>query len=194
VTEIALPPKSTVVDLELAADPAPEAPRFRALFEAEFSYVFHTLHRLGVRRADLEDLTHDVFVAVYRAFAKYDPQRPLRPWLFGIAFRIASDYRRRARYLRELSSDGVPEPADAAPPADERLAAEEARRLVIAALDDVELHRRAVLVLHDLDGQSMPEIAHALAIPLNTAYSRLRLAREQLRAAVTRRSLRRGEP
>jgi RNA polymerase sigma-70 factor (ECF subfamily) len=166
----------------------------RALFEAEFSYVFHTLHRLGVRRADLEDLTHEVFVAVHRAQDAYDPKRPIRPWLFGIAFRVASGYRRRARHTREVSDDAMPEPADAAPLADERLASERARRLVIDALDDVELDRRAVLVLHDIDGQSMPEIAEALAIPLNTAYSRLRLAREQLRAAVKRRSPRRGEP
>jgi RNA polymerase sigma-70 factor, ECF subfamily len=188
VTEVASRPKPTLVDLEPLASPAVEAPPFRALFEAEFSYVFRTLHRLGVRRADLEDLTHEVFVAVHRAYEQYDPRRPIRPWLFGIAFRIALDYRRRARYTRERPDDGVLEPVDTAPLADERLAKEQARRLVIAALDDVELDRRAMLVLHDLDGQSMPEIAHALGIPLNTAYSRLRLAREQLKAAVLRRS------
>lgn len=169
------------------------APTFRALFEAEFSYVFHTLRRLGVRDADLEDLTHDVFVTVYRSLPEYDPKRPLRPWLFGMAYRFASDYRRLARHRREVVDDRRIEPVDASPSADERLATEQARRLVIDALDAVDLDRRAVLVLHDIDGHTMPEIAQALAIPVNTAYSRLRLAREQFRASVQRIQLRRGE-
>jgi RNA polymerase sigma-70 factor, ECF subfamily len=171
----------------------PGAPAFRALFEAEFSYVFNSLCRLGVRAADLEDLTHEVFVAVHGALHGYDPARPLRPWLFGIAFRIASDYRREARFAREELRGEAADIADAAPPADERLAAEEARRIVIEALDAVDLRRRAVLVLHDVDGCPVPEIAHALSIPLNTAYSRLRLGRAELKAAVKRARLRRGE-
>src|SRR6185436_7362521 len=145
------------------------------------------------RDADLEDLTHDVFVIVYRSLPEYDPKRPLRPWLFGMAYRFASDYRRRAQHRREVVDDRRVEPIDRAPPADEQLAAQQARQLVIDALDAVELDRRAVLVMHDIDGHGVPEIAQALEIPLNTAYSRLRLAREQFKAAVQRLRLRRGE-
>ncbi|HZF52706.1 MAG TPA: RNA polymerase sigma factor [Polyangiaceae bacterium] len=173
--------------------PKENAPDFRALFEAEFSYVSHTLRRLGVREADLEDVAHDVFITVHRLLPEYDPARPLRPWLFGIAFRVASDYRRLARHAREVPEGPRPEPVDGAPPADEQLVAEQARRLVLEALDELELDRRAVLVLHDIDGHTMPEIAQALGIPLNTAYSRLRLSREELKAAVRRARLRRGE-
>jgi RNA polymerase sigma-70 factor (ECF subfamily) len=192
VTEAEPCSRTLRVDPALSAS-SRQAPAFRALFEREFAYVFHTLFRLGVRRPDLEDMTHEVFVAVHHVLADYDPTRPLRPWLFGIAFRVASDYRRRAHHRREAPEDRGGEAVDERPPADELLAAEQARRLLIEALDEVELERRAVLVLHDLEGHSVPEIAHALAIPLNTAYSRLRLAREQLRAAVKRLRLRRGE-
>lgn len=179
--------------LERLAEPLVRTPTFRALFEAESTYVLHTLRRLGVRERDVEDLTHDVFVAVHRNLSAFDPSRPLRPWLFGIAFRVASDYRRRARFLREVECEAEGDLADASPPADEQLASAQARRLVILALDDLALDRRAVLILHDIDGHSVPEIARALSIPLNTAYSRLRLAREQFKAAVKRIRLRRGE-
>jgi RNA polymerase sigma-70 factor (ECF subfamily) len=54
------------------------------------------------------------------------------------------------------------------------------------ALDTLDLDRRAVFVLHELDELSMPEIAAALSIPLNTAYSRLRLARADLAAWLER--------
>lgn len=173
--------------------PTPPRPAFRAVFEAEFSYVFNTLRRLGVRESDLEDVTHDAFITVHRLLPEFDPSRPLRPWLFGLAFRVASDYRRLARNTREIPQEPPHEPIDSALPADEQIASAQARQLVIEALDEVELNRRAVLVLHDIDGQAMPPIAEALGISVNTAYSRLRLAREELRAAVQRGRLRRGE-
>jgi len=50
-----------------------------------------------------------------------------------------------------------------------------------------------VFILHELDECTMPEIAEALGIPLNTAYSRLRLASADL-AATVRRLRSRGEP
>lgn len=173
--------------------PQPSPPAFRALFEAEFGYVFNSLRRLGVREPDLEDVTHDVFIKVHRLLPELDPARPVRPWLFGVAFRVASDYRRLARHAREIAEEPPHEPIDSALPADEQIASAQARRHVLEALEELELDRRAVLVLHDIDGQAMPQIAEALGIPLNTAYSRLRLAREQFRSAVRKGRLRRGE-
>jgi RNA polymerase sigma-70 factor (ECF subfamily) len=52
---------------------------FQDCYRREFSYVVHTLRRLGVRSAELEDVAHDVFVALYRHFDERDPARPLRP-------------------------------------------------------------------------------------------------------------------
>jgi len=154
---------------------------FRAIFEHEFDYVWNTLRRLGVPPRDLEDLTHEVFVAVHRQLPHYDSSRPLRPWLFAFGFRIASDYRRRAHNRLEILEEN--DVADAAPAADAQLAAREDRALVAAALDTLDLDRRAVFVLHQLDECPVPEIAASLGIPLNTAYSRLRLAREQFAKA-----------
>lgn len=171
---------------------ATRAEAFRVLFWSEFSYVCHSLRRLGVRRHDLEDVAHDVFVAVIRHLDTYDPARPLRPWLFGFAYRVALDHRRLARHRHEVVGVEV-EAIDEAPGADTQLEAQQARQLVAEALGAIELDRRAVFVLHDLDGHPMREIADALAIPVNTAFSRLRLARGEFRDAVTRIRLRRGE-
>ncbi len=164
---------------------------FRTLFEREFSYVWNTLRRLGVREPDLEDVTHDVFLQVHRRFADFDQTRPLRPWLFGFAFRVASDHRRLARHRHEVRDDQAVA-LDPSAPADEQIARAQRHTLLSEALELVELDRRAVLVLHDIDGVAIPEIAESLAIPVNTAYSRLRLAREELAAAVKRLHARRG--
>jgi RNA polymerase sigma-70 factor (ECF subfamily) len=61
------------------------------------------------------------------------------------------------------------------------------------ALTRVALERRAVLLLHEVEGHRMPEIAESLGIPLNTAYSRLRLARQEYELAVRRLRAQRGE-
>ncbi len=180
---------STTGATEAAARAA--RPAFRAVFDAEAGYVWNSLRRLGVREHDLEDLSHEVFMAVHVRLGDYDPTRPLRPWLFGIAFRAASDYRRRAHHHREVIDSEI-EHADRTPGADEQLATEQARRLLLDALDTLDMDRRAVVVMHDLDGCPVPEVAGVLGIPLNTAYSRLRLGREQLAAAAQRLRAKRG--
>jgi RNA polymerase sigma-70 factor (ECF subfamily) len=117
-----------------------------------------------------------------RKWNDYDPSRPLRPYLFGIAFRIASQHRRRQ--LREVPCD-VPDVADPQALPDQALSAAEARALVLSALERVPLARRAVFVMHDLDETPMRDIAKSLHIPLFTAYSRLRKARQEFERAVT---------
>lgn len=69
----------------------------------------------------------------------------------------------------------------------------EASSLAQLVLQSLELERRAVFVMHEIDGSPMPEIADALGIPLNTAYSRLRLARTQFTDTLRRERLRQGE-
>jgi RNA polymerase sigma-70 factor (ECF subfamily) len=163
-------------------------PDFRSIFDHEFSYVWTSLRRLGVPPRDLEDITHDVFVEVFRNLDRYDPTRPLRPWLFAFAFRFASDYRRLARHRVEVYEEHAGTSAD--PPADDVVAARELRALIATALESIDMVRRGVFILHELDARPMAEIADALGIPLNTAYSRLRVAREEF--TTTFRMLQRG--
>lgn len=161
---------------------------FRAAFEAHRGAVRHTLRRFGVPWADLDDLSQEVFLVFYRRLGDYNPARKLRPWLCGIAMRVATEHRRCARGEPEVrvDSEAVLGAKDSAPLADRRLERAEDYALAVEALGAVERHRRAVLVQHDLDGTGMPDVARALGIPLNTAYSRLRLARGDLGAAARR--------
>jgi RNA polymerase sigma-70 factor (ECF subfamily) len=162
----------------------------REVFRVHAPYVWNTLRRLGVLPADLEDVTHDVFVQVQRHLVEYDPARPIKPWLFGFAFRVASQHRRGARRRPEPEGAAVNVIDPGALP-DERMAAEQDRRLVVAALGAIDGDRRAVFILYEIDGMPMDEIARSLGIPVNTAYSRLRVARAEFASAVKR--LRRGE-
>jgi len=169
-----------------------EKQSFNAIFARDLGYVWTSLRRLGIPIRDLEDLSHDVFFRVYQRWGDYDPGRPFRPWLFGFCFRVASDYRRRFANQREILGAEL-EPVDPSPDALERLVQAEATSLAQLVLQSLELDRRAVFVMHEIDGCPIPEVAEALAIPLNTAYSRLRLAREQFADGLRRERLRRGE-
>jgi RNA polymerase sigma-70 factor (ECF subfamily) len=177
---------------EQAIPESPLRPEFPQIFRDHLGYVWHALRRLGVHDRDLEDVAHDVFLAVLKKLDQYDPVRPLRPWLFGFAFRFASDYRALARHRYEVT-DVAHEPFDHGPSALDGVIQSEALRVASQALGELELGRRAVFILHELDECSMPEVAEALGIPLNTAYSRLRLARAELAASV-RRLRSKGEP
>lgn len=151
---------------------------FDAVYEGEFDYVYRTLRRLGVAEADADDAVHDVFVVVHRRLAEIDPERPIRPWLFGVARRIAAAHRRKARPTERQT-----EVAAAGAGVDERLSS---HRLLWSALERLDPDRREVFVLHDIEGYTGEEIGKLLEIPTNTVHSRLRLARQDLVAIVGR--------
>ena len=175
----------------MASQPTLERPSPRGLYEAEADYVWNSLRRLGIPEADLEDVCQEVFMAAFERLERYDPSRAIRPWLFGIAFNLASHFHRQPRHAREVPGE-LPEARDESRPPDEVASAAQARKRLGSALDRIDLPRRAVVVMHEIDGLPIPEVAEALGIPVNTAYSRLRLARAELAQSV--RELAGGAP
>jgi len=162
---------------------APNVARSDMAFRIEFEYVQRTLRRLGTDRSEVDDLAQEVFLVLHRRWSEYDQSRPLRPYLFGIAVRIAlANQRKRVREVAygnvELGDDG-PGPEDV-------LCNKETRALLQAALKRIPLPRRTVLVMHELDHVPVTEVAATLSIPLFTVYSRLRKAREELKVATQR--------
>ncbi|MBI4822284.1 MAG: sigma-70 family RNA polymerase sigma factor [Deltaproteobacteria bacterium] len=160
-------------------------PTLREIYEAELPYVWNTLRRLGVPERHVEDVAHEVFMVVHRIRDSYDPTRPIRPWLFGISFRTASDFKKRAHFTREIY-DPTAERIDSRPNAEALLHVVERRKWVHAALIELDDDLRVVFVLIDIDECSAPEAAATLGIPVNTVYSRLRRARARFEEAVRR--------
>ncbi len=172
------------------SDPRPRSPcpsrlSLAEVYETERDYLWRSLRRLGVPDRHLEDVAHDVFVLLHRLLPTHDPRRPMRPWLFAVAFRVASDFRRKAQNAREFPDDEI-EVVDPSPSAEDVLSARESQALLRTALASLDPDRRAVFILHDIDGEKVPAIADALGVLPNTAYSRLRLARQEIARAVRR--------
>lgn len=166
---------------------------FQSLIVPEIAPLHRFLRRMGVREADLDDVAQEVLIAVGMRWGEYDASRPLRPWLFAFATRVASSWRRSARSTREsLSATEHETRSDGAMSAHDKIESQQRRQLVIDALRSLDDEQRAVFIMIELEGMSAPEVADALAVNLNTVYSRLRLARATFTAAVRRLSLQRG--
>jgi len=167
-----------------AAPPAlPAATTCLEGFEREFSYLFETLQRLGANHAEAEDLAQEVFLILQRRWPTFDTTRPLRPYLFGIAFRVVCAHkRRRAREMPFAMLDVE----DNAQGPEGSFQSRESVALLMAALERVPLKRRVVVIMHDLDDVPVMDIAETLSISRFGTYARLRKGRKELAAAVTR--------
>jgi RNA polymerase sigma-70 factor (ECF subfamily) len=165
-------------------------------YREHFKAVWRVLRRLGVPTAQLDDAAQDVFLVVHRKLDAFDARAPLRSWILAIAVRVASDHRRRALRTRAHELDEAV--ADVAPSPAQHSETQESLRLLHAVLAELDDKKRCVFVLSELEQLSVPEIAAVLGVNLNTAYSRLRAARKQFEAALSRRrvsrAFRRGSP
>jgi RNA polymerase sigma-70 factor (ECF subfamily) len=157
---------------------------FRKLFDEHRDFVQRVLRRHGLPSRDIADARQEVFLVVHRRWSSYDPNRSVRAWLYGICHHVASTRRRTARRRPELL--GVEsERVDSSPSPYDAIVLREARSIARRAIDQIPEARRSVYVMTEWEDRSMPEIARAMGIPLDTAYSRLRLARRDFERAVT---------
>jgi RNA polymerase sigma-70 factor (ECF subfamily) len=163
-------------------------PRFtvRAIFDEHFTYVWRSLRRLGVPEADVDDALQEVFVVVHRKLAEFESRSRMTTWLFGICFRVASEYARRAHTRHEQASDELPEAPDLAASPEERYQGEEARARLDEVLDQLDPEKRAVFVLYEIDELSAEQIAATVGVPVGTVYSRLKAARQEFERALAR--------
>lgn len=160
-------------------------PRFDAVYEEHVAFLFRATRGFGIPRAAAEDVIQDVFVVVHRRLPELDGEGSMRGWLLRILVNVVREHRRRFR--RRGDQDPLAEDVlDDRMPADEQAALREAAKMlgeILAAMPD---DQREVFVLSEIEGVAMPEIAEAAQINVNTAYSRLRLARATYDAHVAR--------
>jgi len=163
-------------------------PSFDEIYAAHFAFVWRILRTFGVADAALEDAAQDVFVVVHRRLPEFEGRAAVTTWLFAIARRVAGGYRRRR--TTETLAD---EPAGTADTF-AALSRAEATTTVLAILDTLDEDKRIVFALVELEQLTVPEVARVLDLNLNTAYSRLRLARQAFESAVKTRLVRKAVP
>ncbi|MFO0759109.1 MAG: sigma-70 family RNA polymerase sigma factor [Byssovorax sp.] len=180
-----------------SAPPAPATeparPTLEIVYRSSLTYVLGLLWRFGIASRDREDVAHEVFLVVARRLGDYDPASKLRSWLAGITWNVARRWRDLARHHRlELGMDDTQhESGREAHPDPEQIVSDaevmaRLRELTRALLQTVPEERRIVVLLHDIDGMGMPDIARGLGIPEGTGWDRLQRGRRDFEAAVKR--------
>ena len=130
----------------------------------------------------MPDLCQEVFVTVHRRLPSFEGRSTLRTWLYGICIRVASEHRRRPHVRKETPlAEPTPEIGEQhAILPDYTLEQRSAVQHLLAVLDE---GKRQVVVLYEIEGFSMKEVAEILECPLQTAYSRLHAARALMLSA-----------
>jgi RNA polymerase sigma-70 factor (ECF subfamily) len=172
---------------------ASAVPTFQAIYKQYFDFVWSSARHLGVPRDAIDDVFQDVFIVIHAKLNTLQRPEALRSWIYGIVRRTVSDYRRSrrtrdaagARLGAELKSTRAsqPSPLDMA----ERNADLELLESVLAELDEP---KREIFVMVEVLEMTVPEVSQALEVPLNTAYSRLRMARQSFEDSLARQEAR----
>jgi RNA polymerase sigma-70 factor (ECF subfamily) len=164
---------------------------FADVYKEYFGFVWRSARGLGVRPSALDDVVQEIFVVVHRRLPEFAARSSVRTWLSGIVLNVVRHHRRSVlrKSPHELSTETPPDPdalrAHGSDPY-EAVALAEGTRVLQRLLDELDDDKREVLVLAELEEMPVPEIAEALGLKLNTAYSRLRIAREELDRALAR--------
>jgi RNA polymerase sigma-70 factor (ECF subfamily) len=145
------------------------------------------LHRYCSRMtgsvSDGEDIVQESLARAYYALSEMEEMPALRPWLFQIAHNRALDFLRR--YDRRASrplDDAEDARADDGDSPEDRLARDEATRAAISRFSELAAVQRSTVILKDVLGHSVEEIAALLEISVPAVKAALHRGRERLRA------------
>jgi RNA polymerase sigma-70 factor (ECF subfamily) len=166
-------------------------PSFRAVYDQYFDFVWTCARRLGVQMDAIDDVVQEIFIIVHGRLPTVERPASLRSWLYGVVRRTVSTYHRarHARAARESGGAAVDDNASPMQPSPLDLAVlGDELQLLWRLLGELDPPKREVLMLAELEEMTMPEIAEAVGIPLNTAYSRLRAARHEFSEAFARQA------
>lgn len=154
-----------------------------------YASLIFNLAAQSLDRAAAEEITQDVFLAVWRGAGSYDPARgPVRPWILRIAhLRVLNEFRRRGRRLQFVSD---PEGAhlnliaDDAPQPDEAAWREFRRTVVQDAVAALPPPQRQALSLAFFEDLTHAQTAAFLGLPLGTTKTRIRAGLQKLRVSL----------
>jgi RNA polymerase sigma-70 factor (ECF subfamily) len=157
---------------------------FEAVYREHYAFVWRSVRRLGVPDRELDDVVQEVFVIVHRRLAEFEGRSMVTTWLFGIAYRVVRDHRRKiaARERREAAVTAGKPPTEP----DQRLARHQAVDVLDGLLAELDEDKRGVFVMAEIVKMTANEIAEVTGVGPNTVSSRLRAARKAFEDALAR--------
>jgi RNA polymerase sigma-70 factor (ECF subfamily) len=177
------------------SDRVADLPAFSSIYRDYFNFVWSCTRRLGTSAEATDDVVQEIFIVIHARLHTLERPEALRSWIYGIVRRTVSTHH-RGRRTREGTLSGLPledERQHPRPPTPLELAEQsEQVKLLSSLLDELDEEKREVFVLAELEEMTVPEIAQAIEIPVNTVYSRLRAARFAFEEALARHAAKRN--
>jgi RNA polymerase sigma-70 factor (ECF subfamily) len=169
-----------------------KVPSFQSVYQQYFDFVWSTVRRFGVAPESIDDVVQDIFIVIHAKLDTLEKPEALRSWIYGVIRRSVSMHRRAKRTRADLGVvAGVgSEVVSHGPTPLEQTETNAELSLVASLMTELDEPKREVFALVELQELSVPEAAALLEIPLNTAYSRLRAARQAFEAALARHEAR----
>jgi RNA polymerase sigma-70 factor (ECF subfamily) len=166
---------------------------FERVYDELFDFVYRNARRLGVPPSAADDVVQDVFVVLHRRLGEYDGRATLQSWAYGILANAVRDYRRTFRRkqapLVTTERDEQLGPASSSASPEQRTQLKRDLELLLQLLDELPEAQRELIVLADLEQMNVPEICQCIGGNSHTVYSRLRVARENLKTKLARHLL-----
>jgi len=164
-----------------------QAVEFERLIKPHVPHLYKTAYRLLGKVEDAEDLVQDVLTKLYARTHELALVEELRPWLTRVLHHQFIDMLRKRNRMPQNSPTSIDKPvaADALEShtlqPDAKLEQDRTGRQLQAALDQLNIEQRALIILHLVEGYTLNELAERLDTPLETLRTRLRRARARLR-------------
>lgn len=150
------------------------------IYRQHFRFVWRNARRLGAPVHACDDIVQEVFVVAQRRLGEFRGDSSVATWLYAILANVVREQRRKDR-LREVKTALAGTQTELSPPADgpaDALAQKQAIAILEAILAEMDEDKREIFILVEVEQVATTEAAFALGINLNTAYARLRAARE----------------
>jgi RNA polymerase sigma-70 factor (ECF subfamily) len=157
-------------------------------------YVIGLLGRLGVAPADVEDVAQEVYLAIHAQLGSAEARTSFKTWLCGVCRHKAADYRRKRARREQLANARPTEPAEETESPQGLLMKQEAKEVLRRALARLPDEQLEVFVLHAIEDLSMKDVASLIGCPVDTAYTRYRVALQRVKARCLRQKRISGEP
>lgn len=168
-----------------------EDTEFKLIFREHHKAIYNYVLRMVKERSIAEELTQDIFVKVYKSLPQFRGDSGLPTWIYKIATNACLDHFRSRVHKKSETTDllilensrdtSLSQPCKEPTTAEEQLISMEMSACIRGYIDDLPEDYRAVILLHDLQGFTNPEIAEITGTTLDTVKIRLHRARRKMR-------------
>ncbi len=173
------------IDTLVARCQAGDTEAFRELYRIHRAQVARLVQRILGPDPEVEDVIQEAFVQVYRSLPSFQGSSLLSTWIHRVSVNVALQHIRRRKRQRSgpvVMTADPPDPSSGDPAPEEDVIWRDRMRKLYAALERLSPKKRAVFVLHEIEGMAAEEIAKTLRTPLITVRTRLFYARKALYA------------